>query len=109
MKLVMIISCVQGNVVLCGFRNGAIVTVDVRKRQRGCSSRAGRRHQIPYSRLQRNDRVTNEQWFEVYFAFLFIYLFNIFLDNDCVPFMHNCMTRTLFVVDAISSYQIFSI
>ncbi|KAH9795404.1 WD REPEATS REGION domain-containing protein [Citrus sinensis] len=45
--------------------NGAIVTVDVRKRQRGCSSRAGRRHRIPYSRLQRNDRVTNEQWFEL--------------------------------------------
>ncbi|ESR61823.1 hypothetical protein CICLE_v10015389mg [Citrus x clementina] len=30
----------SGNVVLCGFRNGAIVTVDVRERQRGCSSRA---------------------------------------------------------------------
>ncbi|KAK9226873.1 hypothetical protein WN943_011921 [Citrus x changshan-huyou] len=55
----------SGNVVLCGFRNGAIVTVDVRERQRGCSSRAGRRHRIPYSRLQRNDRVTNEQWFEL--------------------------------------------
>ncbi|KAK9223320.1 hypothetical protein WN944_011762 [Citrus x changshan-huyou] len=55
----------SGNVVLCGFRNGAIVTVDVRERQRGCSSRAGRRHRIPYSPLQRNDRVTNEQWFEL--------------------------------------------
>lgn len=45
------------------------MTVDVRERQRGLSSRAGRRHQIPYSRWQRNDRDTNEQWFEVSFAF----------------------------------------
>lgn len=41
------------------------MTVDVRERQRGLSSRAGRRHRIPYSRLQRNDGDTNEQWLEL--------------------------------------------
>ncbi|KAJ4702743.1 DDB1- and CUL4-associated factor 4-like [Melia azedarach] len=55
----------SGNIVLCGFRNGAIVTVDVRERQRESSTRSGRRHRIPYSRLQRTDRLSDKQRFEL--------------------------------------------
>ncbi|XP_043690194.1 DDB1- and CUL4-associated factor 4 [Telopea speciosissima] len=37
----------SGNVVLCGLRNGAIVTVDVRQRQQGLSARLPK-HRVPY-------------------------------------------------------------
>ncbi|XP_038689026.1 uncharacterized protein LOC119988160 [Tripterygium wilfordii] len=49
------------NVVLCGLRNGAILTVDVREKQAGESSRLVRQR-IPYSRTNQN---SNRRWFEV--------------------------------------------
>lgn len=46
------------------------MTVDVRERQRESSTRSGRRHRIPYSHLQRTDRLSDKQWFEVSLLFL---------------------------------------
>lgn len=54
----------QGNVVLCGLRNGAIVTVDIRERPEGVSNRLIK-HQIPYSPLHRTGQNSKKQWFEV--------------------------------------------
>ncbi|TXG48400.1 hypothetical protein EZV62_027694 [Acer yangbiense] len=53
-----------GNVVLCGLRNGAIVTVDIRERPEGVSNRLIR-HQIPYSPLHRTGQNSKKQWFEL--------------------------------------------
>ncbi|KAL5843021.1 hypothetical protein ACOSQ3_013624 [Xanthoceras sorbifolium] len=53
-----------GNVVLCGLRNGAIVTVDIRERPGGVSNRLIR-HRLPYSPLHRTVQSSNKQWFEL--------------------------------------------
>lgn len=52
----------QGNVALCGLRNGAIVTVDVRQRQRQLA-----RHRIPYPSGDSNRpaQKTTKPWFVV--------------------------------------------
>jgi hypothetical protein len=54
----------QGNIVLCGLRNGAILTVDVREKQERVSDRFIRRR-IPYSSLGRQGPSSSKQWFEV--------------------------------------------
>ncbi|KAH7522813.1 hypothetical protein JRO89_XSUnG0102600 [Xanthoceras sorbifolium] len=54
----------DGNVVLCGLRNGAIVTVDIRERPGGVSNRLIR-HRLPYSPLHRTVQSSNKQWFEL--------------------------------------------
>uniref|UniRef100_A0A6N2M5T8 Uncharacterized protein n=2 Tax=Salix viminalis TaxID=40686 RepID=A0A6N2M5T8_SALVM len=54
----------SGNVVLCGLRNGAILTVDVREKQERVSDRLIR-HRIPYSSLGRQGPSSSKQWFEV--------------------------------------------
>ncbi|KAJ0018785.1 hypothetical protein Pint_11771 [Pistacia integerrima] len=54
----------SGKVILCGLRNGAIVTVDVRERPQG-SARRLIRHRIPYSPLRKTVQNSNKQWFEV--------------------------------------------
>ncbi|KAJ7004439.1 hypothetical protein NC653_009339 [Populus alba x Populus x berolinensis] len=54
----------QGNVVLCGLINGAILTVDVREKQEMVSDRLIR-HRIPYSSLGRQGPSSSKQWFEV--------------------------------------------
>ncbi|XWS40491.1 hypothetical protein CRYUN_Cryun18bG0144400 [Craigia yunnanensis] len=50
-----------GNLVLCGLRNGAIVTVDVRENQESISARFTR-HRIPYFSSGRSNQ---KQWFEL--------------------------------------------
>ncbi|EEF32267.1 hypothetical protein RCOM_0128070 [Ricinus communis] len=50
----------SGNVVLCGLRNGAIVTVDVRE-----GSAREIRHRIPYSLLGRSRQNSSKQWFKL--------------------------------------------
>ncbi|KAK6254250.1 hypothetical protein QUC31_015970 [Theobroma cacao] len=50
-----------GNLVLCGLRNGAIVTVDVRENQDGLSARL-MRHRVPYFSSGRSNQ---KQWFEL--------------------------------------------
>ncbi|KAK8626552.1 hypothetical protein V6N13_134193 [Hibiscus sabdariffa] len=50
-----------GNIVLCGLRNGAIVTVDVRENQEHIVSKLTR-HQTPYSSSGRSNQ---KKWFEV--------------------------------------------
>ncbi|OMO68874.1 hypothetical protein CCACVL1_19784 [Corchorus capsularis] len=50
-----------GNLVLCGFRNGAVVTIDVRENQERNSARLTR-HRIPYFSSGRNKQ---KQWFEL--------------------------------------------
>ncbi|GLT98889.1 hypothetical protein SLE2022_163640 [Rubroshorea leprosula] len=50
----------SGNLVLCGLRNGAIVTVDVREKQ-GVSARLIK-HRIPYLSSERSGR---KPWFEL--------------------------------------------
>lgn len=69
----MILACLllQGNVVLCGLRNGAIVTVDVRENQERCSSRLIR-HRIPFSHLHARGQNSSKQWFEVSNSFRII-------------------------------------
>ncbi|KAH8522302.1 hypothetical protein H0E87_003075 [Populus deltoides] len=54
----------SGNIVLCGLRNGAILTVDVREKQERVSNRFIR-HRIPYSSLGRQGPSSSKQWFEV--------------------------------------------
>lgn len=54
----------SGNIVLCGLRNGAILTVDVREKQERVSDRFIR-HRIPYSSLGRQGPSSSKQWFEV--------------------------------------------
>ncbi|XP_044497321.1 DDB1- and CUL4-associated factor 4 isoform X2 [Mangifera indica] len=54
----------SGKVILCGLRNGAIMTVDVRERPQG-SARRLIRHRIPYSPFRRTVKNTNKQWFEL--------------------------------------------
>ncbi|KAF5207562.1 Transducin/WD40 repeat-like superfamily protein [Thalictrum thalictroides] len=57
-----------GNVVLCGFRNGAIVTVDVRQKQRGLTDVT---HKIPFSSStshgpsSRNVQKRTKAWFKL--------------------------------------------
>ncbi|CAK7335949.1 unnamed protein product [Dovyalis caffra] len=51
------------NVVLCGLRNGAILTVDVRKKQGRVSDRFIR-HRIPYSSVGRQGPSSSKQWFQ---------------------------------------------
>ncbi|OVA01555.1 WD40 repeat [Macleaya cordata] len=59
----------SGNIIICGFRNGAIVTVDVRQKQ-GFSARLPR-HRVPYSSCtvrepsSSNARKLTTQWFEL--------------------------------------------
>ncbi|XVE94315.1 hypothetical protein REPUB_Repub01dG0270500 [Reevesia pubescens] len=50
-----------GNLVLCGLRNGAIVTVDVRENQQSISARLTR-HRIPYFSSGRSNQ---KKWFEL--------------------------------------------
>ncbi|XVE67579.1 hypothetical protein DITRI_Ditri08aG0171700 [Diplodiscus trichospermus] len=50
-----------GNLVLCGLRNGAIVTVDVRENHESTSARLTR-HRIPYFSSGRSNQ---KKWFEV--------------------------------------------
>ncbi|KAK3219361.1 hypothetical protein Dsin_013331 [Dipteronia sinensis] len=53
----------SGNVVLCGLRNGAILTVDVRERQDGVPARFIRIH---YSPSNTTGQISNKKkWFEV--------------------------------------------
>ncbi|KDP43121.1 hypothetical protein JCGZ_26654 [Jatropha curcas] len=54
----------SGNVVLCGLRNGAILTVDVRENREGFSARLIR-HRIPHSTLGKFHQNSSKQWFEV--------------------------------------------
>lgn len=54
----------SGNAVLCGYRNGAIVTVDTREKQERSSARLIR-HRIPYSSQGRHGRNSIKQWFEL--------------------------------------------
>ncbi|KAF2286858.1 hypothetical protein GH714_033400 [Hevea brasiliensis] len=54
----------SGNIVLCGLRNGAIVTVDVREKREGFSARLIR-HKIPHSPLGRFHQNSSKQWFEL--------------------------------------------
>ena len=60
----------QGNVVLCGLRNGAVVTVDVREKQEGAYARHTR-HRVPYpshrisEASSRTVQKFSKQWFEV--------------------------------------------
>ncbi|KAF8030712.1 hypothetical protein BT93_D0025 [Corymbia citriodora subsp. variegata] len=53
----------SGNIALCGFRNGAIVTVDVRENQ-GVSSRLIS-HQIPSSPSERFQGHSQKHWFKI--------------------------------------------
>ncbi|XP_022146543.1 uncharacterized protein LOC111015736 isoform X2 [Momordica charantia] len=50
-------------VVLCGLRNGMIVTVDTRERQEVVKRLL--RHRIPYSPVGRNSRTSSQQWFKL--------------------------------------------
>uniref|UniRef100_A0A5B7BJG7 Uncharacterized protein n=1 Tax=Davidia involucrata TaxID=16924 RepID=A0A5B7BJG7_DAVIN len=60
----------SGNSVLCGLRNGAIVTVDTRQKPEGFSARLTR-HRIPYASLGTSEpssktaRNFTKQWFEL--------------------------------------------
>ncbi|XP_048140811.1 LOW QUALITY PROTEIN: uncharacterized protein LOC115755387 [Rhodamnia argentea] len=54
----------SGNLALCGFRNGAIVTVDVRENQ-GVSSSRLISHQIPSSPSERLRGHSQKQWFKL--------------------------------------------
>lgn len=54
----------QGNVVLCGLRNGAVVTVDVREKREGFSARHAR-HRIRHSPLDNTLGKSSKQWFKV--------------------------------------------
>ncbi|XP_065853925.1 uncharacterized protein [Euphorbia lathyris] len=52
------------NNILCGLRNGTIVTVDVREKREGFSTRLVR-HRIPYSPLRKFHQKSSKQWFEL--------------------------------------------
>lgn len=53
----------QENVVLCGLRNGIILTIDTRERQEVFKRLS--RHRIPYLPADRNSRTSSQQWFKV--------------------------------------------
>ena len=54
----------QENVVLCGLRNGMIVTIDTRERQE--VGKRLLRHRIPYLPIdRRNSRTSSQQWYKV--------------------------------------------
>ncbi|GAV75061.1 hypothetical protein CFOL_v3_18540, partial [Cephalotus follicularis] len=53
----------SGNIVLCGLRNGAIVTVDVREKREGFTARLIK-HRIPNSPLGRTGQ-NPSKWFEL--------------------------------------------
>ncbi|XP_062012233.1 uncharacterized protein LOC133728814 [Rosa rugosa] len=54
----------SGNVVLCGLRNGAIVTVDVREKREGFSARHAS-HRIRHSPLDSTPGKSSEKWFKL--------------------------------------------
>ncbi|KAK1581772.1 hypothetical protein Q3G72_008935 [Acer saccharum] len=54
----------MGNVVLCGLRNGAIVTADIRERPEAVSNRLIT-HQIPYSPSRRIGQNSKKHWFKL--------------------------------------------
>ncbi|KAJ9709429.1 hypothetical protein PVL29_001078 [Vitis rotundifolia] len=60
----------SGNVVLCGLRNGAVVTVDVREKQEGAYARHTR-HRVPYPSHRMSEASSrtvqkfSKQWFEL--------------------------------------------
>ncbi|CAL0301560.1 unnamed protein product [Lupinus luteus] len=54
----------SGNVILCGLRNGAIVTVDFREKRERLSSRFIK-HRIPYSSSNKKAGSSNKEWFEL--------------------------------------------
>lgn len=54
----------SGNVVLCGLRNGAVVTVDVREKREGFSARHAR-HRIRHSPLDTTLGKSSKQWFKL--------------------------------------------
>ncbi|XP_050231926.1 uncharacterized protein LOC126680785 isoform X2 [Mercurialis annua] len=54
----------SGNNVLCGLRNGAILTVDIREKREGFSGRLIR-HRIPYSQFATSRQNSSKQWFEL--------------------------------------------
>ncbi|PKI71218.1 hypothetical protein CRG98_008393 [Punica granatum] len=54
----------SGNGVLCGLRNGAILTVDVREGP-GASSARLRKHLIPCTPSNKNDRSSTRKWFKI--------------------------------------------
>ncbi|KAG7034824.1 hypothetical protein SDJN02_04556 [Cucurbita argyrosperma subsp. argyrosperma] len=51
------------NVVLCGLRNGMIVTIDTRERQGVCKRLV--RHRIPYLPVDRDSRTSSQQWYKL--------------------------------------------
>ncbi|TXG67122.1 hypothetical protein EZV62_008397 [Acer yangbiense] len=53
----------MGNVVLCGLRNGAIVTADIRERPEAVSNRLIT-HQMPYSPSRRIGQNSKKHWFK---------------------------------------------
>ncbi|KAF3450096.1 hypothetical protein FNV43_RR06176 [Rhamnella rubrinervis] len=54
----------SGNVVLCGLRNGAIITVDVRQKPERFSDRLVR-HRLPHSPLDNTVGNSRKQWFKL--------------------------------------------
>lgn len=73
----------QGNIVHCGLRNGAIVSVDLRERPGRPFPRLTR-HQIRYQSSSKTGQTTkNKQWFEVllrsYDDFVVVPTFHLFL------------------------------
>ncbi|KAF7840268.1 DDB1- and CUL4-associated factor 4 isoform X2 [Senna tora] len=53
----------SGNVILCGLRNGAIVTIDVREKRE--QSRRLITHRIPYQPLDGNVGSSKKEWFKL--------------------------------------------
>lgn len=72
----------QGNVVLNGLRNGAIVTIDIRERPTGTSNRLIA-HRIPCSLTDSTGPSSRKQWFKVS-NFLPINYINLFCDIPVV-------------------------
>lgn len=59
----------QENVVLCGLRNGMIVTIDTRERQEVVKRLL--RHRIPCLPVdRRNSRTSSQQWYKVSSMFI---------------------------------------
>jgi len=57
----------QGNVILCGLRNGAIVTADFRERRESLSDRLIT-HRIPYNSDTKVGS-SKKEWFKVFFCY----------------------------------------
>ena len=55
--------------ILCGLRNGAIVTVDSRERRESLSGRLIT-HRIPYASSDKKVVGSNKEWFKVFFFVL---------------------------------------